>query len=356
MRRFVHQQLPARIVFGAGEFARLVDEADRLDSAGVLLISGASAKARADEAAESLSGRLAARIVEVRQHVPAEDAAAAVALARQAGADGIVSIGGGSAVGLAKAVALELGLPIVAVPTTYSGSELTPIYGITSGGRKRTGRDDRVLPTTVIYDPVLTVPLSAAVTAASAMNALAHCVEALYDTEAGPVVQLLAAEAIGALGRGVPACVADPGDLEGRSEALYGAYLSGAALAVSRMALHHTICHVLGGTYGLPHGSVNAAVLPHVTAFNAPAAPDAMERTAAALGVRDAAAGIFDFAASVGAPTGLAALGMAEADLPEAAALAAASVRWNPRPVTAADVEAILADAYAGHRPAAREP
>lgn len=354
MRPFVHDQLPGRVAFGAGAFSRLAQEIDQLSVTRVLLISSSSGKALGDEAAAALGSRVSARIGEVRQHVPEDDVARALELARSGGVDGLVAIGGGSATGLAKAVALSLaGAPIVAVPTTYSGSEVTPFYGISSGGHKRTGRDARVLPSTVIYDPALTVALRPAVTAASGMNALAHCVEALYDADVSPIVELLAEEAIRALARGIPGSVAAPTDLGARGDALYGAYLAGAVLAVSQIALHHRISHIVGGTYDLPHAPVHSAVLPHVARFNAPAAPDAMRRIAAALGAEDAPAGIFDFAVKVGAPTSLASLGMDGSRLAEAARLAAESVTWNPRPVTEADVLAILTDAHAGTRPAA---
>ena len=352
MHPFVHQQLPARVVFGLGAAGRVAHEVDRLRLGRILLISTASGKAVADDAAAALGPRVVARIAEVRQHVPEEDVARAVELARGSAADGLVAIGGGSAIGLAKAVALSLAVPILVVPTTYAGSELTPIYGITAGGHKRTGRDLRVLPSTVIYDPVLTVGLPAPATAASGMNALAHCVEALYDPDASPIVALLAVEAIRALARGVPSSVATPDDLAARSDALYGAYLAGAVLAVTQVGLHHRLSHVLGGTYGLPHAGVHSAVLPHVARFNAPAAPEAMRRIAVALGAGDAAGGIFDFAVQVGAPTSLAGLGMDPSRLPEAAALAAAEVTWNPRPVTADELLPVLVDAYEGRRPA----
>ena len=351
MRAFVHEQLPGRVVFGTGAFGRLAEETDRLGIRRALLICTPSGKAAGDQAATALGPRLAARIDEVRQHVPEDDVTAALGDARRGEVDGLVAVGGGSAVGLAKALALSLAVPIVAVPTTYSGSELTPFYGISSNGHKRTGRDLRVLPATVVYDPALTVGLPPAVTAASAMNALAHCVEALYDTEASPIVELLAEESVRALARGVPGAVVDPQDLEARAHTMYGAYLAGAVLGGARIALQHRLSHVVGGSYGLPHAPVHSVLLPHVTRFNAPAAPAAMRRIAAALGADDAAGGLFDLAVRIGAPTSLASLGMDGSRLAEAARLAAAEVTWNPRPVAEADVLAILEDAYAGGRP-----
>ena len=351
MHPFVHDQLAQRIVFGAGSFARLAEEIDRLTIRRALLICESRGKAIGDEAAQALGPRAEARIDEVRQHVPESDVVAALEYVAGLDVDGLLAIGGGSAIGLAKALARELGAPVVAVPTTYSGSEVTSIYGITSGEQKVTGRDPRVLPATVIYDPALTVALRPPVTAASGMNALAHCVEALYGPEQSPITALLAEEGIRALARGIPGSVAAPDDLSARADALYGAYLAGAVLGSTQIALHHKLSHVLGGTFGLPHAAVHSAVLPHVARFNAPAAPEAMRRVAAALDVADAPAGIFDFAASVGAPTDLASLGMDEHRLAEAAGLAVHEVTWNPRPVTEQDVLDILIDAYAGTRP-----
>lgn len=351
MHPFVHDQLPQRIVFGVGSLSRLPEEVDRLAVRRALLICEARAKAVGDAASVLLGYRVEARIAEVRQHVPEADVVAALEFVVGHDVDGVLAIGGGSAIGLAKALARELSIPILAVPTTYAGSEVTPIYGITSGERKQTGRDPRVLPRTVIYDPDLTVGLRAPVTAASGMNALAHCVEALYGPEPDPVVALHAEEGIRALARGIPAAVVDPADLAARSDALYGAYLAGSVLGSTQTALHHKLSHVLGGTFNLPHAAVHSVVLPHVARFNAPSAPDAMRRIADALGVDDAPAGIFDLATTVGAPTDLASLGMDRARLPEAAALTAEEVTWNPRPIAEPDVLDILIDAYAGNRP-----
>lgn len=351
MHPFIHDQLPGRIVFGVGSFARLVDEVDRRAAGRLLLICEARGKSIGDDASDALGARIVARIDEVRQHVPEADVTAALDLVRDAAIDALVCIGGGSAIGLAKAVAVSLRVPIIAVPTTYSGSEVTPYYGITSGAHKNVRKDLHALPATVIYDPALTLALRPPVTAASGMNALAHCVEALYDSDASPLVALHAQEAIRALARGLPGAVADGTDLDARSDALYGAYLSGAVLGSTRTALHHKLSHVLGGTFNLPHASVHSVVLPHVVAFNTPAAPEAMRRIADALGAADAAGGIHDFAVSVGAPTDLASLGMDESRLSEAAALAAKEVTWNPRPVTEQDVHGVLVDAFAGIRP-----
>jgi alcohol dehydrogenase class IV len=354
---FVYDGLPGRVVFGVGSIDRVEGEVTRLGIERVMVITDAEAKAIAEGVMEALGSRLASVITGVRQHVPEDLAAAAREQAAASVADGIVTIGGGSATGLAKAVAVGVdgGLPILAVPTTYAGSEMTPIYGIT-GRHKQTGRDLRALPRTVVYDPALTVGLPPEVTGPSGLNAVAHCVEALYGPGANPITGLLAEEGVRVLGRSLPVAVERPDDLDARTGALYGACLAGTALAVAGTALHHKLCHVLGGTYGLVHGEVNAVVLPHAVAYNAIAVPDEMARVASALGgPRDAeaAAGLlFDLAVATGAPTSLEAIGMPASGLDEAAARAAGEIGdGNPRPVDATGLRALLAAAFEGRRP-----
>jgi maleylacetate reductase len=354
MRSFTYEALPGRVVFGRGSLARLPDEVERLGASRALVITDPQTKAVADRAIESLGERFGGVFTDIELHVPEEGVRAAREAAADVRADLLVTIGGGSTTGYGKAVALESDVAMLAVPTTYAGSEMTPIYGITSGGLKRTGRDTRVLPKAVIYDPELTTSLPPAVTGSSGMNALAHCVEALYAQEENPITSLVAEEGIRALVRGIPGSVRDPADLEARSDALYGAYLAGSALAVVGMALHHRICHVLGGSFGLAHGDVNAVILPHAARFNEPAAPDALRRAARALGANDAPFALFDLARSVSAPTSLSALGMREEDLDRAAELSADPPPWNPRPVLVSDVRVLLEDAFHGRRPVAR--
>ena len=350
MRPFTFEALPGRVVFGVGSLASLPDEVAKLGTR-VLVVADPTTKELADEAALSLGSQFAGMFTDIQLHVPVEAVADARKAAEAVGADCLVTIGGGTTTGFGKAIVLESSLPLIAVPTTYAGSEMTPIYGMTSNGMKRTGRDLRVLPRTVIYDPALTTSVPPEVTGPSGMNALAHCVEALYGKEANPITSLMAEEAIHALVRGIPASVRSPEDIEARTDALYGAYLAGAALAVVGMALHHRICHVLGGTFGLAHGEVNAVILPHVARFNQPAAPEALDRVARAMGTEDAACGLFDLAVSIGAPTSLAPLGMRKEDLEKASRLASDPPPWNPRPVSRSDVLQILEDAFEGRRP-----
>jgi maleylacetate reductase len=355
MTGFVHDVPAARVVFAAGALAQVPAEAARLGGQRVLLIGDPGAKAYADELAAALGGRLAARIDEVVMHVPVAVAEAAVARATAVAADLVVCVGGGSATGLAKAVAKQTHLPVLAVPTTYAGSEMTPIWGLTEGARKTTGRDRHVLPRTVVYDPLLTVGLPVPVSAASGMNAAAHCVEALYAPAASPVTALLAEEGLRALAAALPRVVADPSDVDARGAALYGAWLAGSVLGIAGMGVHHKVCHVLGGSYDLPHGGVHSAVLPYATAFNAPYAGAAMTRAGRALGSADPAGALWDLAAAIGAPTSLVALGFRVEEVDAAAELVAAAPPENPRQVDRAGIRDLLLAACAGHRPSAGE-
>lgn len=340
-----------RVVFGVGRVDDLPDELETLRLGRVLLVGTRSAKAVADRLAAALGRRVAGRVGEVVQHVPVAEVAAAMDLVTSAEADGVVAVGGGSAVGLGKAVAVQTRLPLVAVPTTYSGSEATPVYGVTRE-HKQTARDLRALPRVVVYDPALTTTMPRTLTATSGLNALAHCVEALYATGANPVTDLLAQEGIRLLARALPAAAGTPTDLAARSDALYGAYLAGWSMATAGTALHHTLCHVLGGTHAADHSGLHAVLLPYVAAYNAPAAPDAMERAGAALGTTDVPAALRRLAEGLGAPTDLASLGVPASALHDAAERSVASVgRRNPRPVDAHTLRLLLADAHAGRPP-----
>ena len=356
MRSFAYDQLPGRVIFGVGSFGRLEAEVRRLGAGRAIVLCLPEQRGFAEQAVAQLGPIAAGIFAEAVMHVPIETARAARAAARELGADCAVAIGGGSTTGLGKAIALESALPIVCVPTTYAGSEMTPVYGITEAGVKKTGRDQRVLPKTVIYDPALTVGLPAKVSGPSGMNAIAHCVEALYAENANPVTSLMAADAIRALARALPVVVREPENLEARSDALYGAWLAGAALGAVGMAIHHKLCHTLGGSFHLPHAEVHTVILPHAAAFNREAAPEAMRIVAEALGaagagVPDAAQGLYDLARRIAAPVALKDIGMPADGLDRAARLATQSPYYNPRPVDYGGVRALLEDAYAGKRP-----
>jgi maleylacetate reductase len=352
---FVYQILPSRVIFGAGSLARLPEEIERLGATRALVLSTPEQRESGIEMLERLGSRGAGLFDRAVMHVPFETAEAARQEARRLGADCCVAVGGGSTTGLAKAIALVSDLPILAVPTTYAGSEMTPIWGLTEGGRKTTGRDARVLPKTVLYDPCLTVTMPALLSATSGMNSIAHCVEALYAQEANPIISMMAEEGIRAFAGSLPVVVKQPGNLEARSQALYAAWLGGVSLGSVGMALHHKLCHTLGGSFNLPHAETHTVILPHAVAYNTPAAQEAMARVARALGAEispnGAALGLFDLAASLGAPTSLAALGFRESDLDRAADLAVQNPYYNPRPVTRDGIRALLEAALEGRRP-----
>jgi alcohol dehydrogenase class IV len=285
-------------------------------------------------------------------HTPVAVTEAALKVVADLGADCTVAIGGGSTIGLGKAIALRTDLPQLVIPTTYAGSEMTPIVGQTEGGVKTTQRTLKVLPETVIYDVELTLDLPPRVSATSGINAIAHAVEALYAKDRNPIVSLMAEEGIAALAGSLPVIVKQTADIEARSRAQYGAWLCGVCLGAVGMALHHKLCHVLGGAFDLPHAETHTVVLPHATAYNAPAAPEAMARIAKALGAQDAARGLYDLAASLGAPLALKDLGMRADGIDRAVALAVQNPYWNPRPLETRAIRDLIARAYAGDPPA----
>lgn len=353
MLEFTYRTLPNRVLFGPGRIAALPAEVERLGARRALVLSTPGKRALAEDAARRLGPLCAGILARAVMHVPLEIAEEGRAEARRLEADCTVAIGGGTTIGLAKGIALTTGLPIVAIPTTYSGSEVTPVQGLTEGGVKRTVRAPELLPRTVIYDPELTLALPPAVSGPSGINAIAHCVEALYARDANPITSLMAEEGIRALGASLPLVVRQPDDLAARSQALYGAWLAGTALGTVGMALHHKLCHTLGGTFNLPHAATHTLILPHAAAYNRAAAPEAMARIARALGADDAPAALFDLATRLGAEMRLAAFGLSEADLDRAADLALETPYPNPAPVTRERVRALLQDAYQGRRPGA---
>ncbi|KWF92246.1 maleylacetate reductase [Burkholderia cepacia] len=348
---FIYQARPARVIFGAGSLDHLEREVLELGAQRALVLCTPEQRDLAQYIVERLGARAAGLYDRATMHVPIEIARDAQAFARSCGADCAIAIGGGSTIGLGKAIALESSLPILAIPTTYAGSEMTPIYGLTEGGIKRTGSDARVLPKTVIYDPALTVTLPVELSVTSGLNAIAHAAEGLYANNANPVMSLVAEEGIRALARGLPGVRRDTADLGARGDALYGAWLCGMVLGNVGMALHHKLCHTLGGSFNLPHAPTHTVVLPHGLAYNAAHAPDAMQRIARAIGTNDAARGLYALALDNGAPVSLKAIGMQEADLDRAADLAAANPYWNPRPIERDGLRALLQDAFDGNLP-----
>ncbi len=356
MRAFVYNGQPSRVVFGRGALEKLGAEMDRLGVKRALVLSTPEQRASAEDVSRRLGARSAGVYDKAVMHVPIETAEAARAVAKDLNADCCVAIGGGSTIGLGKAIALTSELPILAIPTTFAGSEMTPIYGITAQGQKKTGRDARVLPKTVIYDPQLTMTLPAKVAGPSGMNAIAHCVEALYAEDANPITSLMAEEGIRALACSLPIVVSDPADGEARAEALYGAWLAGACLGNVGMAIHHKLCHTLGGSYNLPHAETHTVILSHAVQYNRDAAKDAMTRISRALGGDEAAdadpaGALYDLARKIGAPLSLKDIGMKADALDDAARLAMQNPYYNPRPIEYAAIRQLLQNAWEGRRP-----
>jgi maleylacetate reductase len=342
---FTHEVSPQRVVFASGAVARIGEEAERLGLCRALVVATPGSGARlGGKIAELLGSHAAALHAQAVIHVPKAVAEAGLVAARESDADGLVAVGGGSAIGLAKIIARDIGLPILAVPTTYSGSETTTIFGITDGARKMTGRDGKVLPRTIIYDPDLTLALPAAVSAASGMNAIAHCVESLWAEGRTPVTIALASEAMRRFATNLPAVVTDGADRDARAECLIAAWLAGSVLSVSN-GLQHKLAHVLGGL-GLPHAETHAIILPHVTRYNLPAAPEAKERLSASLHSADPAAAIAGMLRKFPIPQRLRDVGFDPRKTEFAAAEIAAQSIKSPRPVSSADVREVLAAAY----------
>jgi maleylacetate reductase len=348
MRSFVYDALPMRVVFGPGALDSLRAETERLGLRRVLVLSTPGQRGLADRVTLLLGPLAAGVFAGARMHVPAAtvDAAAEVALAVDA--DGCVAVGGGSTVGLGKALTLRRGLPVVAVPTTYAGSEMTPIWGMTENARKRTGRDRAVLPRAVLYDPELTLGLPVPVSVTSGLNAMAHAVEALYAPDGSPVVAAMAEQGVRDLAAALPALRHDPEDLDARAAALQGAWLCGACLGATTMGLHHKLCHVLGGLLDLPHAQTHAVMLPYVAAFNLPAAPDARAALARALDAGDPARALAGLEDELGAPRTLRELGVRHEDLARVAEEVLAAPYANPRPVGRAELDELLELAWSG--------
>jgi alcohol dehydrogenase class IV len=355
MRDFIYTSQPQRVVFGAGSLRHLAREIDALGARRALVLCTPEQRGQAERVADMLGAHAAGVFDRAVMHVPIETAREAREVANRLGADCAVAIGGGSTTGLGKAIALDSGLPILAIPTTYAGSEMTPIYGITEAGLKKTGKDLRVLPRSVIYDPELSLSLPVALSVTSGINAIAHAAEGLYAQDSNPVMDLMAEEGIAALARALPAIRRRSDDIEARGDALYGAWLCGSVLGSVGMALHHKLCHTLGGSFNLPHAEVHTVVLPHAIAFNAPAAPEAMRRIARAIGSDDAAQGLQALARDNAAPVALKDIGMKAEDLDRAADIAVSNPYWNPRPFGPAErgaIRALLQRAFDGAPPA----
>ncbi len=351
MTPFVYDGLPMRVMFGAGTLAKVRAEVERLGARRALVLTTPYQKAEGERVAALLGELSAGVFAGATMHTPTHVTDAALAVLRESGAQCVVAIGGGSTTGLGKALALRTGVDQVVIPTTYAGSEMTPILGETSEGAKTTRRDAAILPETVIYDVDLTLGLPVAMSGVSGINAIAHAVEALYAENRNPIISMMAEEAIAALGRALPQIVAAPTDRAAREGALYGAWLGGVCLGAVGMALHHKLCHTLGGMFDLPHAETHTIVLPHAVAYNTAAAPEAMAAIRRALGTGDAARGLYDLAGKIGAKRALRDIGMPQDGIARAAEAAMKNPYFNPRPLEAAAIHGLIERAWRGDPP-----
>jgi maleylacetate reductase len=348
---FTWQASASRVTFREGGLDDVPAEVDRTGASRTLLVGGGAPVAKAfGRLRERLGGRVVVVIEDAAQHVPAASASMAAERARESDADLVVTLGGGSATGLGKAVAVACNVPLVAVPTTYAGSEMTPVWGRTEDGRKVTARDDRALPVAVVYDPSLYRGMPARLAAASGMNALAHCLEALWLPTTSPMTAALAELGVRRLTSGMPRVLADTDDVDAHGEMLVGACLAGLSFAQAGTGVHHRTCHVLGGGWNLPHAETHAVVLPHSTALVASRSGEVRQRLSDILGASDPALRVFSLLEQLDLPGSLADLGLPESAVAEAAARVHAASHDDPL-ADEASVTAMLGAAYAGRRP-----
>ncbi|MGO1949632.1 MAG: maleylacetate reductase [Mycobacteriaceae bacterium] len=351
-RNFLYEALPMRVRFGTDALSALPEELEQIGLRKVVVLCSPEQEHTGQKVADALGDKCVGVLASAVMHVPSEVAQEASDNAEKLGADGCVTVGGGSAIGLGKAIALKHGLPIVAIPTTYAGSEMTPVWGLTTDGRKETGRDPVVLPRSVVYDPQFSTTLPVTMSVTSGINAISHAVEALYAPDASPIISLMAEEGVRALTSALPSIVDSPGDTDARSEALYGSWLCGACLGATTMSLHHKLCHALGGSLNLPHAPTHTVILPHALAFNQPAVPDTVSALGRALGgADDPARALWDLAGDLGAPRSLSELGMEQKDVDRIAEEVTSRPYGNPRNVTYEDVRGLLIRAWAGETP-----
>jgi maleylacetate reductase len=348
---FTYSGNPSRVIFGSGSRARIAEELDRLGIERAIVLSTPDQSKLAAEIAKQIGGRAGIMYPGAAQHTPVEVTEAALLAVSSVRADGCLAIGGGSTTGLSKAIAYRTDLPQLVVPTTFAGSEMTPILGQTEAGRKTTIASPKILPETVIYDPDLTITMPGVIAGPSGMNAIAHSVEALYAKDRNPITSMMAEESIRALGSALPRIIANAADTETHAEALYGAWLAGCCLGTVGMAIHHKICHTLGGMFDLNHADVHALMIPYTAAYNREAAPEAMARIARALGAADGPTGIYVLTQRVATKRSLAEMRLTTANLDAAADQAVQNPYFNPRPVTREGVRDMLQAAFEGRAP-----
>ncbi len=353
MEAFAYVGYPCRIIFGPGKVATLTDEVNHLGAASVMFCCTPGREGRVRQITETLDGRNV-QVSPIANSIVSEDLVVeGRRQAREFGTDCLVAVGGGSALGLAKSIALELGIPIVAIPTTYSGSETSELQGMFEDGKRVLKRSSRMQPKTIIYDPELSVDLPLETSLLSAINSMAHAACSFFGRNPNPVTALFAEEGLRAMGNALPRVADNPRDVDARGDALYGAWLCGSTLNSAGTVLHHKICHVLGGYFRMPHAAAHTIILPHSVGYNRDAAPAAMKRIARAFGDEnsDAAGAIFDLLTRIGAPTALKSIGMSRDDLAKAAKLVTTNPYFNPRPIEYQPVRELLENAWFGRRP-----
>ncbi|KFY79551.1 hypothetical protein V499_01483 [Pseudogymnoascus sp. VKM F-103] len=350
MDAFEYNASPARVLFGSGTLSKLPAEVARLNVSAPLLLSTPQQAEQTSTLKDLLDGKIAGIFTEATMHTPYAITEKALAYAQSTNADSVISIGGGSTIGLGKAIAIRTGLPHICIPTTYAGSEMTPILGETVDGRKTTRSDPKILPTTVIYDVDLTMTLPAEMSATSGVNAIAHSVEALYAQNQNPIISILALEGIKALASSLPTIIQSPSNIPAREQALYGAWLSGVCLGSVGMSLHHKLCHTLGGSFNMPHAETHTIILPHALAYNAPNIPETMKKLAEVLpgSEGDAVKGMNLLLEKLQVKRALSDFGLKEEDLERAAEIALEKSYWNPRPVEKEKVRELFRRAWAG--------
>ncbi|MFI5410962.1 maleylacetate reductase [Kaistia sp. UC242_56] len=351
MDQFIFPGLTTRVVFGAGTLSRVAEEVRRLGHDKVMVLSTPHQRADAEKLAESLGDLAGGIFAGAVMHTPVEVTETALEAFRASDATAVVSLGGGSTTGLGKAIAVRTGVDQVVIPTTYAGSEMTDILGETASGEKTTRRSPDIRPETVIYDVDLTLSLPVGLTVTSAMNAIAHAMEAFYAPDRNPVIELMCRDAMVAFRDGIPRLIEDPQDKAARAQALYAAWCCSTALGTVSMALHHKLAHVFGGSFDTPHAETHAILLPYTTAFNEQAVPELLRPIADAFGGGSAGGGLWDFAQSVGSPLSLQAIGIQEADLDRATAIAVKNAYANPRPIDPGSIRELLQAAFEGRRP-----
>ena len=350
-REFVANSAAVRVRFGPGVRHEVAQEIERLGARRALILSTPQQADTALAFAEDVGALAAGVFTRATMHTPVDVTQEALAHAAEIEADCLVAVGGGSTTGLGKAIAYRTDLPQIVVPTTYAGSEATPILGQTEDGRKVTLTDAKVQPEVILYDAELVATLPVAMTVTSALNAIAHAAEALYARDRNPLSTALAIEGMRAFAEGLPRVMDTPGDLDARGETLYGAWLCGTVLGQVGMALHHKLCHTLGGSFDLPHAETHAIILPHAIGYNAKAVPEQLAPVSEIFGGNTPGEALHAFAARSGAPLKLADLGLAESDLDRAADLATQNAYWNPADIDRDKIRQLLDAAFHGRPP-----